>query len=123
MEELWGRAGKKQAKLLLDFGTASSEALGVMTVAETIHRKLTAAFAPLELTVRDESARHEGHAGHRPGGETHFDVRIIAAQFEGLSRVERQRRIYAALDEEFRAGLHALSLKALTPAEAARQAG
>jgi BolA protein len=91
-----------------------------MAVAENIKHKLAAQFAPQELTVTDESARHEGHAGHRPGGETHFDVRIVSAQFEGLSRVERQRRIYAALEAEFRAGLHALSLKALTPTEAAR---
>ena len=46
-------------------------------------------------------------------------MRIVSRVFEGLSRVERQRRIYAALDAEFRAELHALSLKALTPAEAA----
>jgi BolA protein len=91
-----------------------------MAVAENIKEKLTAEFTPQALTVTDESARHEGHAGHRPGGETHFDVRIVSAQFEGLSRVERQRRIYAALDAEFHAGLHALSLKALTPAEAGR---
>ena len=92
----------------------------VMTVAESIDRKLTAAFAPLELTVTDDSALHAGHAGHRPGEQTHFTVRIVAAAFEGVPRVERQRRIYAALDDEFRAGLHALALKALTPAEAAR---
>ena len=91
-----------------------------MAVAQTIREKLTAAFAPLDLTVSDESAHHAGHAGHRPGGETHFDVRIVSEKFSGLSRVERQRRIYAALDAEFRAGLHALSLKALTPSEAAR---
>ena len=91
-----------------------------MAVAENIRRKLDAAFTPQELAVNDESAKHEGHAGHRPGGETHFDVRIVSAQFDGVTRVERQRRIYAALDEEFRGGLHALSLKALTPAEAAR---
>jgi BolA protein len=90
-----------------------------MTVAENIKRKLTVAFAPDELTVSDQSALHAGHAGHRPGGESHFDVRIVSVQFDGLTRVERQRRIYAALDGEFRGGLHALSLKALTPAEAA----
>jgi BolA protein len=111
--------GKKQAKLLLDFGPRPGEALVVMTVAESINRKLTAAFAPLELAVRDESALHAGHAGHRPGGESHFAVKIVSAAFEGVSRVERQRRIHAALDEEFRGGLHALSLKALTPSEAA----
>ena len=91
-----------------------------MTVADSIKQKLTAAFAPSELVVEDESARHEGHAGHRAGGETHFDVHIVSDAFTGLSRVERQRRIYAALDAEFRAGLHALSLKAQTPAEAVR---
>ena len=92
-----------------------------MTVAENIHRKLTAAFTPLELTVKDESALHAGHAGHRPEGETHFAVRIISDAFEGVSRVERQRRINTVLAEEFRNGLHALSLKALTPAEAAQR--
>ena len=89
-----------------------------MAVAETIRQKLTAAFAPEALSVTDESAHHAGHAGAQPGGETHFNVRIVSAQFTGLTRVERQRRIYAALEAEFRAGLHALSLKALTPAEA-----
>jgi BolA protein len=91
-----------------------------MAVADSIHRKLTDAFAPSDIRVCDESARHAGHAGAAPGGETHFDVRIVSEKFTGLSRVERQRRIYAALDAEFRGGLHALSLKALTPAEAAR---
>jgi BolA family transcriptional regulator, general stress-responsive regulator len=91
-----------------------------MAALETIRQKLTAAFAPSQLAVLDESARHEGHAGHRPGGETHFDVHIVSEAFIGLTRVERQRRIYTALDAEFRGGLHALSLKAQTPAEAAR---
>jgi BolA protein len=91
-----------------------------MAVLDTIRQKLTAAFAPSELVVLDESARHEGHAGHRPGGQTHFDVHIVSEAFMGLTRVERQRRIYAALEAEFRGGLHALSLKALTPKEAAR---
>ncbi len=91
-----------------------------MAVADNIKRKLTDAFAPEILTVSDESARHAGHAGARPGGETHFNVHIVSARFDGLSRVERQRQIYAALDAEFRAGLHALSLKVQTPAEVAR---
>ena len=68
-----------------------------MTVAETIREKLTAAFAPAALSVEDESAKHAGHAGARPGGETHFNVRIVSDAFEGVSRVERQRRVYAAL--------------------------
>ena len=91
-----------------------------MAVADDIRRKLTDAFAPEALIVTDQSSHHAGHAGARPGGQTHFDVSIISEKFSGLSRVERQRRIYAALEAEFRAGLHALSLKALTPEEAAR---
>ena len=89
-----------------------------MSVADTIHEKLTAAFAPKELAVDDESAKHAGHSGARPGGETHFNVRIVADAFEGVSRAERQRRVYAALAEEMRGRIHALSLTTLTPAEA-----
>jgi len=89
-----------------------------MTMAETIREKLTAALAPVAVEVVDESARHAGHAGSRPGGETHFNVRIVSAAFEGLSRVERQRRVYAALADELKARVHALSLTTLTPGEA-----
>jgi len=96
-----------------------------MTVAAAIHDKLTAAFAPSALEVQDDSARHAGHAGAQRAdggvGETHFTVRLVSPAFEGVSRVERQRRVYAALDAEFKAGLHALSVIAQTPAEAARQ--
>jgi BolA protein len=93
-----------------------------MSRAETITATLAEAFAPTLLSVTDESARHAGHAGvaqsgSGPAGETHFDVTIVSAQFTGLSRVERQRRIHAALAGEFASGLHALSLKALTPEE------
>jgi BolA protein len=89
-----------------------------MTVAETIREKLTSAFAPAELSVEDESAKHAGHSGARPGGETHFSVRIVSEAFAGVSRVERQRRVYAALAQEMKPnGIHALSLTTLTPAE------
>ncbi len=89
-----------------------------MPVAQTIREKLIAAFAPEALVIEDESARHAGHSGARPGGETHFHVRIVSAAFEGLSRVERQRRVYAALADEMRGPVHALALTTLTPAEA-----
>jgi BolA protein len=88
-----------------------------MSVADTIRGKLTASFAPKELIVEDESARHAGHSGARPGGETHFNVRIVSEAFEGVSRVERQRRVYAALADELKGRVHALSLTTLTPAE------
>jgi BolA protein len=88
-----------------------------MTVADTMREKLIAAFAPEALEVIDESAKHEGHSGSRPGGETHFHVRIVSKAFEGASRVERQRRVYAALADEIKSRVHALSLTTLTPAE------
>ena len=95
-----------------------------MTVADAIQQKLTAAFTPLMLEVRDESARHAGHAGATRDdgsrGETHFHVRLVAAAFEGVSRVERQRRVHAALEEELRGSVHALSLALLTPGEATK---
>ena len=91
-----------------------------MSVAETIRRKLIAEFAPLELAVEDESARHAGHSGARSEGETHFRVRIVSAAFEGLPRVERQRRVYAALSVELRDRVHALALTTLAPAEKSR---
>ncbi len=90
-----------------------------MTVAETIRRKLVEALAPTHLEIIDESHQHVGHAGYREGGETHFRVEIASASFEGQSRVARQRTIYGLLGDEFAAGLHALSISALTPAEAA----
>ena len=93
-----------------------------MGIAQNIHDKLTQSFAPEHLRVSDESANHAGHAGvleSGRSGETHFHVLIVSARFAGLSRVERQRRVYAELAEEFRGGLHALSLTALTPDEQA----
>jgi BolA protein len=93
-----------------------------MQVADTIRRKLTAAFAPAALEVADESHRHAGHAGTTRDdgsqGETHFHVRLVSASFDGVSRVERQRRVYAALKDELAGPVHALSLAALTPSEA-----
>ena len=88
-----------------------------MTVADAIHRKLTDALAPIELTIVDDSARHEGHAGHRPGGETHFTVRIVSPSFTCISRVERQRRVYTVLADEMKSQIHALALTTLAPGE------
>jgi BolA protein len=95
-----------------------------MSVAASIRNKLTSAFAPLVLEIRDESARHAGHAGATRGdgsqGETHFHVKLVSASFEGVPRVERQRRIYATLKEELAGPVHALSLEVLTPSETQR---
>lgn len=86
-------------------------------VAGQIHSKLQSAFAPERLEVVDDSARHAGHAGASGGGESHFNVVVVSAAFVGVNRVERQRRVYAALAEELAGPVHALSLKALAPGE------
>ncbi len=86
-------------------------------VATAIDSKLRAAFAPARLAIEDESSKHHGHAGWREGGETHFRVEIVSQAFEGKTRVARQRLVYAALKDELDAGLHALAMETLTPAE------
>jgi BolA protein len=90
-----------------------------MSVAETMRRKLEAALAPTRLEIEDQSHLHQGHAGHRPGGESHFRVTIVAPGFAGKSRVERQRMVTAALKDEMGNPIHALSMKVMTPEEAA----
>lgn len=84
-------------------------------IKATLVRKLEAALAPVELEVIDESAGHQGHAGARPGGETHFRVEIVSQAFVGLSRIERQRLVYRILAEELAGPVHALSVGARLP--------
>jgi BolA family transcriptional regulator, general stress-responsive regulator len=81
---------------------------------------LKAQFAPQSITIDDQSAKHAGHAGAAPGGETHYQLSMVSTAFAGLSRLDRQRLIYQALREEFDMGLHALSLDLKTPEEAGR---
>ena len=88
-----------------------------MRVADIIEQKLTLALSPAQLDVVDESHKHAGHAGSRPGGESHFNVSIVSSAFEGLSRVARQRLVYQALAEEMEQTIHALALKTSTPEE------
>ena len=87
-------------------------------VADRLRDRLQHSFSPERIDIVDDSSKHAGHAGAREGGESHFTVTIVSPAFEGLSRVERQRRVYAALSEELAGPVHALSLKALTPGEA-----
>jgi BolA protein len=93
-----------------------------MTVAQTIEVKLRDALAPACLHVIDDSGRHAGHAGSRPGGESHFNVEVIADAFAGKSRLERQRWVHQILADELAGPVHALSLRLFTPEEAARLA-
>ena len=88
-----------------------------MAVKQTITDKLTKAFAPQSLAVEDESHRHEGHAGHRPGGETHFRVHIVAEAFRGKNRIDRHRMVNQTLAAELAGGVHALAIHASAPGE------
>lgn len=73
---------------------------------------LTKELAPSRLELRDDSSRHAGHAGARPEGETHFDLRISSPRFAGLSKVQCHQLVYALLKDEFSSGLHALAISA-----------
>jgi len=86
-------------------------------VKHAITNKLREAFTPESLDVIDESHLHEGHSGHRPGGETHFRVYIVSNAFEGKSRIERHRMINATLTAELAGSVHALAIKAQAPGE------
>lgn len=88
-----------------------------MLVKDQIAEKLTASFAPQSLDVIDESHRHEGHAGHRPGGQTHFRVYVVSDAFRGKSRLERHRMINQTLSSELAGGIHALAIHASAPGE------
>jgi len=90
-----------------------------MRVADTIAEKLTAAFEPVSLRVVDESHQHEGHAGPRPGGETHYRVYIVSELFRGKSRIDRHRMVNQALAHELATGIHALAIHASAPGEGA----
>jgi BolA protein len=88
-----------------------------MGTADLITKKLTEAFAPQSLKVVDESHQHEGHAGHRPGGQTHFRIYIVSEQFKGKTRLERHRLINGTLLEELAGSVHALAIHAAAPGE------
>jgi BolA protein len=88
-------------------------------VATEIDRRLRSALLPERLAVIDDSAKHHGHSGHDPRGESHFTVEIVSAAFAGKSRVQRQRLVNTALAELLAERVHALAIKALAPGEQA----
>ena len=85
---------------------------------ERIRRSLQEALNPVKLEVQDDSHKHAGHAGARPGGETHYTVVVESEKFRGLSRVQSHQLIYKLLDAEFKGGLHALAIEASAPTQA-----
>jgi BolA protein len=86
---------------------------------DRISATLNSSFAPLRLEIEDESAKHAGHAAQKgvTGGQTHYRVVMVSEVFAGMPRLARSRAVHAALDSEFKSGLHALSLSLSTPAE------
>src|ERR1019366_9118635 len=90
---------------------------GGMRTADLITKKLTEAFVPQSLNVVDESHQHEGHAGARPGGQTHFRVYIVSDAFKGKTRIERHRMINTILSDDLAGGVHALAIHAAAPGE------
>jgi BolA protein len=100
--------------------SVSEEDCGIVLVKERIEEKLTRAFQPENLSVVDESHLHAGHAGARPGGETHFRVNVVAAAFAGKNRVERHRMVNSVLAEELAGPVHALAIHPAAPGEGER---
>ena len=93
-------------------------------IATIIREKLTTGLSPVRLEIEDDSARHAGHHHEggmdgRPGGESHFNVTVVSTAFEGQGRVQRQRTVNGLLRDELAGPVHALSIRAQTPAEAA----
>lgn len=92
-----------------------------MSIQSSIETKLTERFAPERLAVINESHLHAGHQAHFDGtGETHFRVRIMAAAFAGMGRLERHRAVNQALAEELAAGVHALAIEPAAPGDEVR---
>jgi BolA family transcriptional regulator, general stress-responsive regulator len=98
----------------------SEEDCGIVSVKSRIEEKLTEAFRPESLNVVDESHLHAGHAGARPGGETHFRVSVVSRSFAGKSRVERHRMVNSVLAEELADRVHALAVHPSAPGEGGR---
>ena len=86
-------------------------------VALEIEKRLRAALAPTRLAVVNDSARHRGHAGDDGSGESHFTVEVEAPAFAGMSRLERQRAVNAALGDLVKDRIHALAIRARAPGD------
>ncbi len=89
-----------------------------MTCKDRLETILAEALRPSSLEVIDESHQHAGHAGWRPGGETHMRVRVVSEAFAGKSRLERHRIINGLAAPELQRGLHALAIEASAPGDA-----
>lgn len=86
--------------------------------AIAVLRERLAALSPTHLEIRDDSAKHAGHAGAREGG--HYAVTIVSARFRGLATLARHRLVYDAIGDLKAVGIHALTIVARTPEESSR---
>jgi len=86
-----------------------------MNRAERMKQRLEQELTPSFLDIQDDSHKHVGHSGARPGGETHYSLTIESAAFSGMSKVQCHQSIYKLLDDEFKNGLHALAIQATVP--------
>lgn len=81
-----------------------------MSKEAEIRAAIETTFDVQELEIMNESGRHAGHAGDDGSGESHFAVRLRAAELAGLGRIARHRAVHRALGPELVASIHALSL-------------
>ena len=86
-----------------------------MNMEDRIRARLVAGFAPVDLSIVNESHLHAGHHGSPGTGSSHFRVHIVSARFAGASRIERHRLVNEALAAELQDGVHALAIKAEPP--------
>ncbi|KAI8465346.1 MAG: bola-like protein-domain-containing protein [Monoraphidium minutum] len=94
---------------------------GMRPIASSMKRKLEAALKPVRLDIINESHKHAGHSGNPSGAadaETHFKVVVVSGEFDGKRLVARHQMMYRLLDDEIKAGVHALSMETKTPEEA-----
>jgi BolA protein len=81
---------------------------------ERLRQKLIARFAPVQLSIEDESHHHAGHSG-AVGGQSHYRVRIVAEVFRGMTPVARHRLVFSAVEDMLKTDIHALAIEALPP--------
>ena len=87
-----------------------------MTVEDTIRARL-AQLEPETLELVDESEKHRGHAGWRPGGGTHWRLLIVSPRFADKTTLARHRMVYESLGELMQHPIHALTIQARLPGE------
>ena len=86
---------------------------------ELIKQRLVKALNVVTIEILDESHKHAGHIGAKTSSGGHFKLQIVSNSFQGKSAIERHKMIYMALGDAMGRDIHAISISAKTPAEAA----